>query len=109
MKMRCQECGYAGEKINFMKLEAQGKALTYVDACPECGFRGPFEPYEEPEAPGHEQAAAMADRIYEEQRRAVSGSDVPDGTLLTDDELKDLDTESDPRQNFPQRGDLDEN
>lgn len=91
MKIRCQECGYTGEKINFMKLETEGKALTYVDECPECGFRGPFEPYEEQAVQGHQDAEDRADRIFEEQRRSVSSYDVPEGTLLTDQELEDLD------------------
>jgi predicted RNA-binding Zn-ribbon protein involved in translation (DUF1610 family) len=93
MKMRCEQCGFVGEKINFMKLDTADKTLAYVDACPECGSDGPFEQLEEPERELHPEAQAVADRVFEEQRRAVLDHQVSDDTLITDEELKNLDLE----------------
>lgn len=91
MKMRCEQCGYVGEKINYMKLETGAKTLSYVDACPECGSGGPFVQVEEPDREMHAEAQAVADRVFEEQRKAVLEQKVSEGTLITDEELKNLD------------------
>ena len=91
MKMKCDSCGYTGEKINFMKLETREGALVYVDLCPECGAAGAFSAFDDESVEVHEQARARVERIFEEHRQAVKNYDMPEGTLLTDEELKALD------------------
>jgi hypothetical protein len=95
MKMRCAQCNYAGEKINFMKLDTADKTIAYVDACPDCGSAGPFEPFEEQAGAMHDAAQAVADRVFEEQRRAVQQYKISEDTLLSEEELKSLETKDD--------------
>ena len=95
MKMRCEKCGYTGEKINFMKLNTEDKSMSYVDTCPECASPGPLVPLDEEAGEMHDQAQALADRIFEEQRQNVASYEVPEDTLISEEELKNLNLDED--------------
>ena len=91
MKYQCSECGYVGEKINFMNPTIEKNEFKYTDRCPECGAGANFlSPVEQEQEAADQEVEARVEEIMDRARGRVREHKVDDGLLISDDELAQL-------------------